>query len=67
MPTHGFAAGWFGRRMRSLGRGGRRGGASLVLLLPFGGMAGWSWERREGRGLGGRHCGGRRWYLLFGL
>lgn len=40
MPTHGFGAGWFGRRMRSLGRGGRRGGASLV-LVPLGGMVGW--------------------------
>ncbi len=37
MPTHGFGTGWLGRRMRSLGRGGRRGGASFV-LLPFGGM-----------------------------
>lgn len=33
---HGLVSGLLGRRTRSLGRGGRRGGASLV--LPFGGM-----------------------------
>ena len=37
IPTQGFSPGLFGRRTRSLGRGGRRGGASFV-LPPFGGM-----------------------------
>lgn len=37
MPTQGFSPGRFGRRTRSLGRGGRRGGASFVLPL-LGGM-----------------------------
>ena len=38
IPTQGFSPGLFGRRTRSLGRGGRRGGASFV-LPPLGGMA----------------------------
>lgn len=37
IPTQGFSPGLFGRRTRSLGRGGRRGGASFV-LPPLGGM-----------------------------
>lgn len=37
IPTQGFSPGRFGRRTRSLGRGGRRGGASFV-LPPLGGM-----------------------------
>ena len=45
IPTQGFSPGLFGRRIRSLGRGGRRGGASFV-LPPLGGMVvishGWS-------------------------
>lgn len=49
MPRHGFTAGWLGRRMRSFGSGGRRGGASLV-LLPFGGMVVGLCERRRGEG-----------------
>jgi hypothetical protein len=60
MPTHGFGPGWLGRRMRSLGRGGRRGGASLV-LLPLGGMVGRFREKEGGQGesivMGGRGVG----------
>lgn len=36
-PTQGFSSGAFGRRTRSLGKGGRRGGGSFV-LTPFGGI-----------------------------
>ena len=39
MPTQGFSPGRLGRRTRSLGRGGRRGGASFV-LAPLGGIGG---------------------------
>ncbi len=35
---HGFESTWFGRRTRSLGRGGRRTAATFV-DAPFGGMA----------------------------
>ena len=37
IPTHGFSPGLLGRRTRSLGRGGRRGGVSFV-LPPLGGI-----------------------------
>lgn len=37
IPTQGLSPGLFGRRTRSLGRGGRRGGTSFV-LPPLGGM-----------------------------
>lgn len=37
MPMHGFSFGALGRRMRSLERGGRRGGARLV-ETPLGGI-----------------------------
>lgn len=39
IPTQGLSPGLFGRRTRSLGRGGRRGGARFV-LPPLGGIWG---------------------------
>jgi hypothetical protein len=54
---HGLVSGLLGRRTRSLGRGGRRGGASLV--LPFGGMVEEGCE-------GGGYCWVEGWWLLRG-
>ena len=39
MPTQGFASGLFGRRTRSLGRGGRRGVTLTFFGAPFSGIA----------------------------
>ena len=43
IPVQGFSPGRLGRRTRSLGKGGRRGGASFV-LPPLGGMVLGRWE-----------------------